>query len=158
MANKKTSTKRPGSELMFSYFNELGIVSQLSKAMFERLLPEGLTISQFSVLNWFVRVDSVATPGRLSAAFQVTKGAMTNTLKKLEEKKCITVHPDPANGRKKIVKITRRGKKLRDKAIADAHPLLEEFSINFDVAELELQLSAIQKIRIYLDSHRLRNE
>jgi DNA-binding MarR family transcriptional regulator len=49
-------------------------------------LPAGLTVSQFSVLNWFIRVDNVATPGRLSTAFQVTKGAMTNTLKKLHEK------------------------------------------------------------------------
>ena len=78
-------------ETLFSYFNELNIISQLSNGIFEQNLPAGLTVSQFSVLNWFIRVDNVATPGRLSTAFQVTKGAMTNTLKKLHEKKLISI-------------------------------------------------------------------
>ena len=59
-------------DAVFTYFNEIGIISQLSTVLFEQSLPEGLTLSQFSVLNWFVRVDVEATPGRLARAFQVT--------------------------------------------------------------------------------------
>jgi len=71
---------------LFSFFNEIGIIAQLASNLFAQSLPGGLTQSQFSVLNWFARVDSEATPKRLATAFQVTPGAMTNTLKKLAEK------------------------------------------------------------------------
>jgi DNA-binding MarR family transcriptional regulator len=144
-------------ELLFTYFNELGIISQLSSSMFERNLPKGLTISQFSVLNWFVRVDDQATPGRLSTAFQVTKGAMTNTLKKLQAKHFISVEPDASSGRRKIVRLTPEGRKMRDLAVATAYPLMEEFAGMFDLAEIKSQLDAIQKIRMYLDEYRYRH-
>jgi DNA-binding MarR family transcriptional regulator len=141
-------------ELLFSYFNELGIISQLSTSMFERNLPEGLTISQFGVLNWFVRVDSQATPGRLSTAFQVTKGAMTNTLKKLQAKQFISVEPDASSGRRKIVRLTPEGRQIRDKAIGAAFPLMKEFTRVLDFAEIKQQMAMIKKIRMYLDEYR----
>jgi DNA-binding MarR family transcriptional regulator len=141
-------------ELLFSYFNELGIISQLSTSMFERNLPEGLTISQFGVLNWFVRVDSQATPGRLSTAFQVTKGAMTNTLKKLQAKQFISVEPDASSGRRKIVRLTPEGRQIRDKAIGTAFPLMKEFTRVLDFAEIKQQMAMIKKIRMYLDEYR----
>ena len=57
---KKLSSfdQEPQAETIFSYFNEISIISQLSAAMFEKALPFGLTNAQFSVLNWFIRVDS----------------------------------------------------------------------------------------------------
>lgn len=143
-------------EMLFTYFNELNIISQLSSGIFEQKLPKGLTASQFSVLNWFVRVDSEASPGRLSTAFQVTKGAMTNTLKKLKEKQLITIEPDATSGRRKIVKMTRKGRKVRDIALATINPLLKEFAGVFNVADIRKQIVAIQKVRLYLDAYRYR--
>lgn len=151
---KKSIPDNQDYELLFTFFNELNIISQLSSRLFERNLPGGLTASQFSVLNWFVRVDNVATPGRLSNAFQVTKGAMTNTLRKLQEKQLVTVEPDRASGRRKIVKMTRRGRKVRDKAITAIYPLLAEFVQVFDIMEIKQQIIAIQKVRMYLDERR----
>ena len=154
---KKTRQRQDHDfEMLFTYFNELNIISQLSSGIFEQKLPKGLTASQFSVLNWFVRVDSEATPGRLSTAFQVTKGAMTNTLKKLHEKQLITVEPDVSSGRRKIVKMTRKGRKVRDSALATINPLLEEFAAAFDEADIRNQIVAIQKVRLYLDEYRYR--
>jgi DNA-binding MarR family transcriptional regulator len=143
-------------ELLFTYFNELNIISQLSTGIFERTLPEGLTSSQFSVLNWFVRVDDTATPGRLSTAFQVTKGAMTNTLKKLKEKQLVTVLQDETSGRRKIVTMTKRGREVRDRAISAIQPLLSEFAEEVKITEIEQQLVAIRKVRRYLDEYRYR--
>lgn len=143
-------------EMLFTYFNELNIISQLSSGLFEQKLPKGLTASQFSVLNWFVRVDNEATPGRLSTAFQVTRGAMTNTLKKLKGKQLITVEPDVSSGRRKIVKMTRKGRKVRDKALATINPMLEEFAGTFDIADIRKQIVALQKVRLYLDEYRYR--
>ncbi len=141
---------------LFTYFNEIGIIAQLSNALFERNLPEGLNNSQFGVLNWFSRVDSEASPGRLATAFQVTAGAMTNTLKKLESKGLIKIEPDEFSGRKKRVTITTQGEAVRKQAIASAAPLFQEFAAKFDHKSIELQVEQLQKVREYLDQRRYR--
>ena len=146
--------KSDDHELLFTYFNELNIISQLSTGIFERNLVEGLTASQFSVLNWFIRVDDIATPGRLATAFQVTRGAMTNTLKKLVVKGFITVEPDATSGRRKIVKMTREGRKARDEAMKSVYPLLDDFSEAFDLNEIKQQILVLERIRRYLDDYR----
>lgn len=144
------------TQAMYNYFNEIGIISQLATAMFEQRLPIGLTLSQFSVLNWFVRVDSQATPGRLAKAFQVTGGAMTNTLKKLEAKNLITVAPDESSGRKKRVTMTKKGRRVRDKAIASTAPLLMEFAEAFPVEKILRSTRQLAEVRQYLDDYRYR--
>lgn len=142
--------------LLFTYFNEIGIISQLVGNIFERNLPDGLTNSQFSVLNWFVRVDDEATPTRLATAFQVTGGAMTNTLKKLQAKGLVKIRPDANSGRQKIVTMTAKGRAIRDKAIACAPPALEEFSLQFSRNNIEKQTRQLQKVRQFLDEYRYR--
>ena len=152
----KAKSTSPDDAVLFAFFNEIGIIAQLSSAMFERALPGGLTNSQFGVLNWFVRVDSEATPGRLATAFQVTGGAMTNTLKKLAGKGLVTIEPDAHSGRKKRVTLTAQGLALRNEAIAAAAPLFREFASEFSPAMIERQLRELRHIRQYLDQYRYR--
>lgn len=144
----------PDEALLFRYFNEIGIISALASTSFERLLPGDLTLSQFTVLNWFIRVDTEATPGRLAKAFQVTGGAMTNTLKKLEAKGLILIEPDPSSGRQKRVTLTDAGKKLREQAISDAFPLLRELAEALDTDAIRRQLPQLEQVRQYLDESR----
>ena len=144
------------TDTLFTFFNEIGIISQLATSMFEQRLPHELTISQFGVLNWFVRVDSEATPSRLAKAFQVTGGAMTNTLKKLESKGFIKIRPDEKSGRQKRVTLTKSGRKARDESIAAVGPLLAEFAEAFPAAGLERQVKQLSKVREYLDEYRYR--
>lgn len=141
---------------IFGFFNEINIIAQLTSAVFERTLPKGLTSSQFSVLNWFVRVDSEATPGRLAKAFQVTGGAMTNTLKKLAAKGLIKIEPDVTSGRKKRVTITPRGLALRAEAISSTGPVLEEFAAAFPARKIDKLSKELKDVRQYLDEHRYR--
>lgn len=154
MTKKKSGN--PSEATLFAYFNEIGIIAQLSNALFERSLPDGLNNSQFGVLNWFSRVDSQATPGRLATAFQVTAGAMTNTLKKLEAKELVKIEPDEFSGRKKKVTITLKGEEVRKQAIAAAAPLFQEFAASFPQENIELQVEQLQKVREYLDQRRYR--
>lgn len=144
--------------LLFRYFNEIGIIAQLAGNEFERCLPDGLTNSQFGVLNWFVRVDSEATPGRLARAFQVTGGAMTNTLKKLEGRGLIRVEPDAQSGRQKKVTLTHAGRRVRDQAIASTAPMLLEFGEAFPPSRLEKQLRELERVRLYLDERRYQGD
>ena len=138
----------------FALFNEIGIIAQLSINQMQRTMPHGLTQSQFAVLNWFLRVDEQATPGRLARAFQVTKGAMTNTLGKLEAKGFISVRPDPDSGRRKLVQLTPLGRKARDAALAATYPQLETFLARFPARQLSRLLPALREIRQYLDTAR----
>jgi len=117
-------------------------------------MPHGLTQSQFSVLNWFLRVDDAATPGRLARAFQVTGGAMTNTLGKLADKGFVSVTPDPDSGRRKIVRLTPAGRQARDEAIAATGPALLELLDRFPRQRLERALPLLRAVRAYLDAER----
>ncbi len=147
-------TEKADIGALFSFFNEVGIISQLSTSMFEQVLPHGLTTSQFGVLNWFVRVDEQATPGRLAKAFQVTGGAMTNTLKKLEAKGFIKVVTDPNSLRRKVVTLTPKGRQAREASVAAVGPLLLEFSEAFSASSVSRQTRQLAKIRAYLDEYR----
>ena len=84
-----TLSKR--EQALFLLLNEIGIISQLSGARLDRLLPHGLTLAQFGVLNHLVRLDGDWSPARLAAAFQVTKGTMTSTLQRLASKGFIEI-------------------------------------------------------------------
>lgn len=154
--DKKESGSKPNNDeaVLFQYFNEIGIIAQLSSKLFESVLPDDLTNAQFSVLNWFVRVDNEATPGRLAAAFQVTAGAMTNTLKKLEAKQLIKISPDPASGRQKKVVITAKGRRHREKALATAAPLMNELAEQLNIKDLGKQLPSLTNLREFLDKRR----
>ena len=54
---------------LFAFFNEVGILAQLSRAVFEARLPEGFSVPQFSVLNHLERVRDGQTPLALAQAY-----------------------------------------------------------------------------------------
>lgn len=150
--------KPSASDTTFQFFNEIGIINQLATNAFEQVLPLGLTVSQFSVLNWFTRVDVQATPGRLATAFNVTKGAMTNTLKRLEQKGFIDVRIDETSARRKIVTMTPAGAAARKEALVAIEPLLKELTKSFPISEISSSLPLLQRLRIYLDERRYQND
>jgi len=149
-------TNPPARDLaqLFEFFNEIGILHQLSSTRFDRVLPDGLTLSQFSVLNHFVRLDGTRTPAQLASAFQVTKGAMTNTLKKLAAKRCIKITADPDDGRSKRVEITARGRAVREKARRAADVELADVARGLDIDAVRKLLPALQQMRSALDTAR----
>ena len=106
---------------MFEVFNEIGIIEQLARNRFERVLPHGMTLSQFSVLNHFARLGGEKSPLALARAFQVSKGTMTNTLQRLEVQGLVVLRPDPTDGRGKLVAITPLGESRREEAVAARH-------------------------------------
>ena len=138
----------------FEFFNEIGIIAQLTSNQLQRNLPHSLTQSQFSVLNWFLRVDDEASPGRLARAFQVTRGAMTNTLGKLEAKGFVSIEPDPHSGRSKTVRLTAAGRQARDQAIKATGAAMAPFLEAFSVTSLKATLPQLRAIRAWLDAAR----
>ncbi|MBI1252447.1 MAG: MarR family transcriptional regulator [Alphaproteobacteria bacterium] len=139
----------------FQVFNEIGIIEHLSRTEFERVLPEDLSVAGFSVLNHFVRLNKTEdAPARLARAFQVTKGAMTYTLQRLEDAGHITIGADPCDGRGKVVCITEKGRAAREDAIARLTPLLSDLLKAFDGKSFAAMLPALARLRAILDARR----
>ena len=140
--------------LIFQLFNEIGIIEQLSKAQLEAQLPDGLKAPQFGVLNRFCRLGDNETPQSLASAFQVTKGAMTNTLKRLSDRELIIIRPDEKDGRSKRVFITEKGKDVRNQSIKAVSEKFMILNDHFDRAEVEAALPFLNKLRVFLDNNR----
>ena len=114
------------TQQLFEFFNEIGIISQLGGTRFSQYLPGRLTSPQFFVLNNFVRLGGTRSPKQLADAFQVTKGAMTNTLSHLERAGYVEIKADPDDGRAKIVSITAAGVTARNQAIQAVAPAFKD--------------------------------
>ncbi len=140
--------------LAFRLFTEIGIIDQLSRSLLERNLPDGLKVSQFGVLNHLVRLGGEWSPLRLARAFQVTKGAMTNTLQRLEKRALVNIQDDPSDGRAKLVTITDAGREMRMQCMHGVGPLLAGLSTEVTAKEFSAALPVLEKIRKYLDSNR----
>lgn len=139
----------------FDVFNEIGIIEQLSRNAFERVLQEGLSLAGFSVLNHFVRLElKSSTPTELASAFQVTKGAMTNSLSRLEGLGFVSVNVNPKDGRGKIIRITSKGIKARNQSIQAIVPMLAMIGGSIPGKEAADALPFLKKLRIFLDENR----
>ncbi len=143
-----------GSALTFRLLNEIGIIAQLSASRFERIMPHGLTLAQFGLLNHMVRLGDGWPPARLSRAFQVTKGTMTATLQRLEAKGFIRIDPDPEDGRAKRVFLTPSGRRAREGALSALAPDLDRIARSLPAAEAEALLPGLERLRAWLDTHR----
>lgn len=143
---------------VFEFCNEIGIIAQLSQTLLERSLPDGLRLPHFGVLNHFARLGGERNPAELARAFQVTKGAMTNTLQRLEARGLVEVRPDPRDGRAKRVRITQAGLRARDDAIAALAPTMAELEAQFAVQRFRDALPFLRQVRAYLDTARNASE
>jgi DNA-binding MarR family transcriptional regulator len=144
----------PSEDAIFAFFNEIGILAQLSAALFERRLPPGFLLSHFSVLNGLVRVRDGRTPLDLARAFQVPKTTMTHTLSGLERAGLITLRPNPADKRSKQVFLTDAGRKFRADAIAALGSDLAELCQRFDANRLIAATPTLQDLRVLMDQMR----
>lgn len=149
-ADKVTTPVDP----IFRFFNELGIIEQLSTTHLERELPGGLTKAQFGVLNHMVRLGKQESPAELASAFQVSRPTMTNTIQKLEAKGYVEVVAHPSDGRSKIVLITEPGIAIRGEALLALAPLFEQIGSALGVKDFAGAVPFLERVRIYLDENR----
>lgn len=147
-------TRSSRHPVAFDFFLEVAVIDQLVSTEMERVLPEGLTMSSFSLLNHLVSKDGADSPARLARALQVTKGAVTALLKRLESRGLIALSPDPHDGRAKIVTLTAKGRQWRDEAVAALDPLLETFLQEFPEPDLAAALPLLRRVRIDLNRRR----
>lgn len=142
------------SDVIYHFFNELGIMEQLVTTQLERVLPDGLTKAQFGVLNHMVRLGKRESPAELASAFQVSRPTMTNTVQKLVSKGLVEIVPHETDGRSKIVLITEAGVAMRERALQALTPLFEQIGSALGSKVFEEAVPLLQQVRVYLDENR----
>ncbi len=138
--------------LAVSLFSEILMADQLARSRLTRALPRGMELSHFSVLNHLVRVGLERTPAQLAKTFHVTRGAMTNTLGKLEMAGYIHIRPDWDDARRKMVAISPAGRNARDAAIAGIAPIISEVVTELGQERVKATLPILRELRAKLEN------
>ena len=138
----------------FQVLNEIGIIDQLAQSSAARLLSPDMNMSQFVVLNHFVRLGGERSLVQLASAIQVTKAAMTNTITRLQAKDWVNVKPDPRDGRGKLVSLTPAGRSARNRAVTKLAGGLAGLDGVANRAEFNATLKSLRKLRVWFDNSR----
>ena len=142
----------PQNALAISLFSELIMADQLLRNRLTRVLPNKMEISHFSVLNHLARVNEERTPAQLARSFHVTRGAMTNTIAKLEMAGYVHIRPDWDDARRKLVAISPAGRRARDQAIADITPMIRQIVGDLGAEKVRSVLPVLRELRLRLGS------
>ena len=136
------------------FFAEIAIIERLAAARLERALPAGLSSAQFGVLNHFARHGGASSPLALARVFQVTKGAMTNTLQRLEAQGFVEITDDADDGRRKRVEITAAGLAAQQAGLMAVRPRIEAIRAAFGAEDFNAALPFLKSLRAWLEEHR----
>ncbi|MBV0913553.1 MarR family winged helix-turn-helix transcriptional regulator [Anianabacter salinae] len=133
--------------LSAALFSELFMADQLARNRVSRALPKGMELSHFSVLNLLARSGEEKTPAQLARTFNVTRGAMTNTLSRLEWAGYVHIRPDWDDARRKFVSVSPAGRAARDQALEAVAPVLGEAVEKLGPDTVRLALRVLRELR-----------
>jgi len=133
--------------LAIALFSEIAMADQLARAQLTRALPKGMEVSHFSVLNHLAHVGGERTPAQLARLFHVTKGAMTNTLGKLEKAGYIHIRPDWDDARRKFVGLSPAGRRARDDAARAVAPVFDSTVSALGADKIRAALPFLRELR-----------
>ena len=137
--------------LAVALFSEIIMADQLVRSRLTKALPKGMKLSHFSVLNHLARANDERTPAQLAKTFHVTRGAMTNTLSRLEWAGHVHIRPDWDDARRKFVAISPSGRAARDAALAAITPLIAEVVDEIGAEKVRGALPVLREVRSRFD-------
>ena len=138
-------------DVAIALFGELFMADQLARNRISKALPKGMQISHFSVLNHLAGVQDERTPTQLARAFHITRGAMTNTLTKLEWAGHVHIRPDWDDARQKFVAISPSGRAARDAAVQSVAPLIAEVVSALGADRVRALMPVLRELRMRLE-------
>ena len=138
-------------DIAVALFGELFMADQLARSRVSKVLPKGMELSHFSVLNHLARINDERTPAQLAKAFHVTRGAMTNTLARLEWAGHVHIRPDWEDARQKFVAISPSGRAARDSAVAAVVPMIGDVVQAIGADRVRSMLSVLRELRVKLE-------
>jgi DNA-binding MarR family transcriptional regulator len=144
-------TDAPDTKLALALFSELIAGDQAIKGVLSRRLPKGMEMSHFSLLTHLSHITE-ASPAKLARSFALTKGAITNTLQKLEASGYIHIRPDWDDARKKQVSISAAGRAAREQALSALMPEFEKIAEALGDQKIKATLPVLRQFRSTLKS------
>lgn len=138
-------------DIAIALFGELFTADQLARNRISKVLPRGMELSHFSVLNHLAGIGDERSPAQLARSFHVTRGAMTNTLAKLEWAGHIHIRPDWDDARRKFVAISPSGRAARDAAVQAIAPLIGEVVQALGADRVRSVLPVLRELRTRLE-------
>ena len=135
------------NSLAVSRFGEILALDQLVRNRLAKVLPKGMELSHFSVLNQLSHTKTERTPAQIAKSFRVTRGAITNTLNKLELSGYIHVRPDWDDARRKMVSISPAGIVARNNALAAVTPIINELISEMGEERLKAIVPILRDLR-----------
>lgn len=145
------SEKERVEEIAVALFGELFMADQLARNRISKVLPKGMELSHFSVLNHLTRLNEERTPAQLARSFHVTRGAMTNTLAKLEWAGHVHIRPDWDDARRKFVAISPSGRAARNAAVQAVAPVIAEVVKAVGVDRVRALVPVLREMRTRLE-------
>lgn len=136
--------------LAVTLFSEILAVDQLARSSVSRVLPKGMELSHFSVLNHLAHAAVEKSPAQLAQTFHLTRGAMTNTLSKLEWAGWVHVRPDWEDARRKMVSISPSGISARNAAVAAIAPVIAQVVDTVGADKVRTALPVLREMRVQL--------
>lgn len=131
-------------------FSEILTVDQLIRASMAKVLPKGMELSHFSVLNHLAHTGLEKSPAELAKTFHLTRGAMTNTLGKLEWAGWVHIRPDWDDARRKMVSISPSGMAAREAALAGITPMIARIVDEIGAEKVRTALPVLREMRLKL--------
>jgi len=141
------TTDGSGDSLAITLLSEIATVEQLAQSHLKHALPRGMEVSHFAVLNHCAGSGGEKTPGQLARAFHVTKGAMTNTLRRLEKAGYVHIRPDQTDARSKRVSLSDEGLAARDEAVQMIAPVFDSVSEGIGSDKIRTILPLMRELR-----------
>ena len=142
----------PRDPVIVALFSEIVMVETLTRARLARVLPKGMELSHFMVLNHFARLGGERTPAQLARAFRLTRGALSNTLARLDAAGYVHIRPDWDDGRKKWVSLSPTGRAARDQAVAAIEPVFDDVVAGLGLDRMRGALPILRRLRELLDT------
>ena len=139
------------NSLAVALFSEILTNDQLIRSSLSRVMPKGMEISHFAVLNHLARTGEERSPAQLAKSFHVTRGAITNTLSKLEWAGYIHIRPDWEDARRKMVAVSPSGRMARDAAISAITPMVSDLIADLGEDRVRATLPVLRELRVKLE-------
>ncbi|MFQ6546945.1 MarR family winged helix-turn-helix transcriptional regulator [Aestuariibius sp. 2305UL40-4] len=143
-------TNAPDISLAISLFSEILTIDQLVRNRISKALPKGMELSHFTLLNHLVHIGDERTPAQLAKTFHLTRGALSNTLSRMERQGYVHVRPDWDDARRKLVAISPAGRVARDQAVSAIIPLVQEALADMGADKMRVAVPILRDLRIRL--------
>ncbi|HNP72019.1 MAG TPA: MarR family winged helix-turn-helix transcriptional regulator [Kouleothrix sp.] len=142
--------KHHALETHFSRPKSLGYLSYrlarlFSRALDSRLAAHGVPIGQFRVLLILWEVEQ-STQAELAHYLDIEQPTAAATISRMQRDGLITTSPDPADGRRLLIRMTERGRALRGPLTAEAQYINDLAIEGMTAAEAEQALDLLARL------------